>query len=926
MANEKKNRKRVKKPRQEWNPHWILKLLYTVFSVALSALKIAVGAAVTVMLILIICGVVFVGALGVYLQDDILTEAANWSIDGYDMDETSFIYYVDNGGNIQLLQQIFTTTDRQPATLDEIPQSLINATVAIEDKRFYEHQGVDWITTVKACANMFFGGDSQFGGSTITQQLVKNVTEEKSVTVQRKVMEIFRAQIFEKEYDKDLIIERYLNEIYLGKGCYGVKSAAAAYFGKELQDLTVAECASLISITNNPSMFNPYSTSVYMYKGEERDGAGRNRYRQLSVLNEMKEQGYLTQEEYEEAVNQEMVFKDGISDEDRWAVCETCGYGGTVKTYTQDGDKYFCPQCGSETPVTLDASRHVYSWFVDAVIIDVATDLAAQDGLKWDEMGEELRNTYLEQIQKGGYHIYTTLDMDVQNQVDKIYTDLNEIPTTRSTQQLQSAIVVIDNSTGDVVALSGGVGEKTDFFAYNKATQAKLQTGSSMKPISVYAPAFETGEISPATVIRDLPYSYNGGAFPRNDNRVYNYSRTVLSGIIRSVNTIAVGTLDEIGAQYSYDFAKNKFGLSYLTDSYKASNGKIMSDVAQSPLALGALTVGATVRQMAAAYATFPNDGVYREARTYTKVYNNQGSLVLDNTQESEKILSEKTVNYINYCLYQAVQGGTGTPAQIGGQNVAGKTGTTSSNKDRWFCGYTGYYTAAVWCGYNQPEKIVLTGNTSNPAARLWKKVMDPIHKGLARQGLYDGGSFRTVTVCLDSGKLATDACRADARGIARTDSAPCYSGDAPTKTCDKHVMVEYCVTGGGVTTEYCALFGDAEIEARSLVRLTEAEVREIQDAISVGLSSEFYDDSYVYLVDSEGDPLPWHGFRGNANSNSSAPYLECPLHTKEAWDAYQSTVETLPEETDPGIWGGDQPGGDQSGDDQPDGGDSGLW
>ena len=182
------------------------------------------------------------------------------------------------------------------------------------------------------------------------------------------------------------------------------------------------------------------------------------------------------------------------------------------------------------------------------------------------------------------------------------------------------------------------------------------------------------------------------------------------------------------------------------------------------------------------------------------------------------------------------------------------------------------------------------------------------------------------MTVCLDSGKLATDACRADARGIARTDSAPCYSGDAPTKTCDKHVMVEYCVTGGGVTTEYCALFGDAEIEARSLVRLTEAEVREIQDAISVGLSSEFYDDSYVYLVDSEGDPLPWHGFRGNANSNSSAPYLECPLHTKEAWDAYQSTVETLPEETDPGIWGGDQPGGDQSGDDQPDGGDSGLW
>ena len=232
MDNENTKKRRMKKPRQQWNPHWILKLLYTVVSVAFSLLKIAVGAAATVVLIVLVCGVVFIGTLGDYLQEDILTEAANWSIDDYGMDETSFVYYVDGNGNIQQLQQIFTTTDRQVATLEEIPQALIDATVAIEDKRFYEHQGVDWITTVKACLNMFFGGDSQFGGSTITQQLIKNVTDQKSVTVQRKVMEIFRAQIFEREYDKDLIMEEYLNRIYLGKGCYGVKSAAAEYFGK----------------------------------------------------------------------------------------------------------------------------------------------------------------------------------------------------------------------------------------------------------------------------------------------------------------------------------------------------------------------------------------------------------------------------------------------------------------------------------------------------------------------------------------------------------------------------------------------------------------------------------------------------------------------------------------------------------------------
>ena len=308
MANESNKRKRRKQLRQDWNPHWTLKLLYTVGSFALSLLKIAVGAAATVLMILVICGMVLLGTLGDYLQEDILTEAGNWSIDDYDVEETSFMYYVDRNGKVQQLQQIYTTTDRQWAPLEEIPQDLINATVAIEDKRFYEHQGVDWITTVKACLNMFFGGDSQFGVSTITQQLVKNVTGEKSVTVQRKVMEIFRAQIFEREYDKDIILEQYLNRIYLGRGCFGVKSAAAEYFGKELQSLTAAECASLISITNNPSLFNPFSENVFKYEGRETNGAERNRSRQLKVLYQMYEQGYLTREEYEQARDQEMVF------------------------------------------------------------------------------------------------------------------------------------------------------------------------------------------------------------------------------------------------------------------------------------------------------------------------------------------------------------------------------------------------------------------------------------------------------------------------------------------------------------------------------------------------------------------------------------------------------------------------------------------
>ena len=896
--------RRSRKPRQEWNPNWFVKILYTLGATALSVLKIAVGAAATVVMIVLICGVVFVGTLGDYLQNDILTEAASWSMDDYDLEETSFLYYVDNDGNIQLLQQIYTTTDRQWASLEEIPQSLIDATVAIEDKRFYEHQGVDWITTVKACVNMFFGGDSQFGGSTITQQLIKNVTDENSVTVQRKVMEIFRAQMFEKEYDKNVIMEQYLNRIYLGKGCYGVKSAAAAYFGKELQALTPAECASLISITNNPSLFNPYSTNVFMYKGEERDGAGRNRYRQLNVLSEMRNQGYLTDAEYAEAVAQELVFKEGIDNADRWAVCDQCGYQGTVSTFVSEGDNYYCPQCGSETHVSVDASQHVYSWFVDAVLIDVAGELARLDGREWDDLDETTRNYYLERIQKGGYHIYTTLDMDVQEQVDKIYTDLSNIPTTRSTQQLQSGIVVIDNTTGDIVALSGGVGEKDTFFAYNKATQAKLQTGSSQKPISVYAPAFEKGVASPATVVKDLPVTYEGGAWPKNDNRQYNYARTIFNGIVYSVNTISARTVEMTGYEYAFNFAKYNLGQSYLTEDYPLANGQSLNDLGQSPLALGALTVGATVRQMAQAYATFPNDGVFREARLFTKVYNGQGQLVLDNTQETKRVLSEKTANYMNYCLYNAANIGTGGAAIFGGQYIAGKTGTTSSNRDRWFCGYTSHYTAAVWCGYNQPEEIRLTGSTANPAARLWKMVMQPIHQGLPAEPLYNGNAFRTVAVCLDSGKLATDACRADVRGD-RVAYVNCYPEDAPTESCDKHVFVDYCVTGGGVATEYCYMYPDADIQSRSLVKLNQDEVNEIRSALAVGLQDVYGNDGYVYLVDRDGDPISWYGFDGNANSGYDAPYLMCPLHG----EAY---IDPFPDEEDPGwIWEEDPSAGD---------------
>ena len=891
MANNENKKKRTKKVRQEWKPHWLLRLLYGLWSAALSAVKIALGAVVTVLLIVLVCGFVFVGILGDYLQNDILVESQDYEMTITDLDQTSFVYALDNDGNIQLIQRIYTTVDREWASIDEIPQELINATVAIEDKRFFEHQGVDWITTVKACVNMFMGGSSTFGGSTITQQLVKNVTGEDSVTVQRKVMEIFRALYVEQQYDKDTIMEWYLNTIYLGRGCYGVKSAAAEYFGKELQSLTTAECAALISITNNPSLYDPYSTREYEFRDYGMtNGVQRNKIRQENTLEQMYEQGMLTEAEYEEAVAQELVFKSGIDELDRWNSCgnEECGYQGILGTFEAGESNYFCPLCGTQVTVETDASKAIYSWFVDAAIEDVAADLAARDGLRWASMTDEEQDVYMLRIQRGGYHIYTTLDMDVQAQVDEIYTDLSKIPSTNSAQQLQSAIVVIDNSTGDIVAIAGGVGEKDTHDAYSRATDALLQTGSSMKPLTVYAPAFELGVISPASVITDLPISYSGGNWPKNDNRKYNYTRTIYQGVTSSVNAVAVHTLDKIGFEYSLSFAENNLGITSLTESYTTSSGNHLTDLGYAPLAMGALTLGVSVREMSQAYATFANNGVFREARTYTKVYDSAGNLVLDNTQTTYQAMSEQTVNYMNLCLYSAANNGTGTSATFSGQNIYGKTGTTSSNKDRWFCGFTGYYTAAVWCGYDTPEQIRLS---TNPACQLWKKVMQPLHSGLSKVSLYSTSGMKSVTVCLDSGLLATEACKNDVRGD-RTASAYCYSDDVPDGYCDKHVEVEYCSTGGGVCTEYCHLFEDVKITEVALVKLTQSEVDDINAAKSVGLQAMYYQDNFVYLVNKSGDPIDWHGFGGKANKNVDAPYIVCTEHTKEAWEAYQAEKE----------------------------------
>ena len=870
-----KNRK--KKPeRQKWKPNFFVRILQLLWTLISSAVKVVVGAVATVVLIVMVCVLVFIGILGTYLQDDILPDS-DYILGTQELAQTSFMYNLDENGQIELLQQIYTTTDRQWASLDEIPEYLQHAAVAIEDKRFYEHQGVDWITTAKASIKMFFGSGGA-GGSTITQQLIKNDSGEDGVTVRRKVREIFRATSLEKNVSKDVIMEWYLNLIYLGEGCFGVKSAAAEYFGKELADLTLAECASLISITNNPSIYDPYSTVVNS-KGQ--DGMARNRDRYEDVLDQMLDQGWITEEEYEEAWNQELVLKRGI---DEKYACHECGFEGTASQFDQENKKFYCPQCGSlaDNVEESEEGTDFYSWFEEAVLEDVAEDLCAYYGMTWNSSN---RKIVMEMIKTGGYHIYTTLDPEVQAQVDLIYEDLEQIPQASSKQQLQSAIVVVDNSTGNIVALAGGVGIKDGFDYWCRATDSTLQTGSSLKPLTVYAPAFEAGLITPATIVDDIPLYYDGGkGYPNNDDYEYTGPQTVYYGITHSVNTIACRVLDTMTTRYSYNYATEYFGLSLLEEEVQSS-GQVLTDIGIAQLGMGALSYGLSVEEMTVGFATIANDGVYREGRLYTKVYDSNGNLILDNTQDSWVALSKKAADYMTYCLQNAVENGTGGSAIMYGMSVAGKTGSTSSYRDRWFVGFTPYYTAGVWCGYDEPEAI--RGLGYNPAARLWYKVMKPLHDDLPNKSLYDTSEMKNCTICLDCGLLATDACANDVRGN-RTTQVKLYREDFPEDECTCHVEVDYCVAGEGVCNEYCHLFEDNEIVKKSLVRMTQEKFEEYLKAETTTL-----DDSYIYLVDEDGKPVNFTGVDGDLNQGEGVtPYKVCTIHTKELWEATQTPTE----------------------------------
>lgn len=762
----------------------------------------------TMVLVLFLTTLIFACLFALYVKNNLSAQVD--SIDGFTLDQTSVIYYEDpKTGQDVVLRKLYGGANRTWVKYEDIPKNLIHACIAIEDKRFEDHQGVDWVTTLKACVKMFLGR-GEAGGSTITQQLVKNITGRDEVTVRRKLVEIFSALELEKKYTKKQIMELYLNVIALGENCEGVESASQVYFGKSVNELDLAECAALIGITNNPSIYDPYIN------------ADKNKERQVIILDQMLEQKYITQEQHDTAVAEELVLHNASGE--------------------ASGDEDY------------------YSYFEDQVINDVVRDLSEKTG--YDQ------TIVRKMLMTGGYKIYSTLNPDVQAAVEEVYQNLDNIPNTASSQQLQSGIVIIDNKTGDVVAVAGGVGEKQGSLILNRATQSYLSPGSTIKPVSVYAPALELGLITPATVMDDTPYSFTDARhWPKNSDSIYRGLMNINEAVGLSINTIPVKLVAQMTPEYSFEFAKEKMGLSTLVSSYVNAAGDTFSDVDLAPLAMGGLTRGVTVKAMAQAYATFANEGVYREARTYTKVVDSDGKVVLDNTQQSHVAMKDMTAWYITYMLENTVESGTGTAAQIANMTVAGKTGTTTSDFDRWFAGYTPYYTGVVWCGYDDPEEVVLTDSSTNPAIVLWQKVMEQVHDGLANKEFNKPTNVVECTVCRDSGLLMTDACREDPRG-SRAVTVELSLYDVPTQNCDVHKEVEICGASGHVVNEYCK-----QVEGNTTKTVGLLDVSRAFPVRGITVQDQ------AYAVPNDSLPA---GYYPALSPDVDAINVECYIHTRD--------------------------------------------
>ena len=659
---------------------------------------------------------------------------------------------VDSKGKV--IAELSGDENRKIITFDKMPKNLVNAYISIEDERFYNHNGVDFKRTSAAIATyIFHRGSSSFGGSTITQQLVKNITQEdqdKGIEgVTRKVKEWAKAYQIERMLSKDQILELYLNIIFVGGGNYGVESGAKYYFNKSASKLSLAECAFLAGINNAPNSYNPFGD--YSYKKDQNKKEKINN-RAKTVLAKMLEQGYINQEDHDKA-------------------CEKIDKGLKFKQ--------------------TKTNKAVYSYLADATLTQVINDMMEEK--KWTK---EYASTY---VYGGGLTIYSTQDSNVQKKMLNVMDKNSKTyqRTSRKTkgknkkyEKSQSAMVVIDNKTGYVVGCVGGLGTKNTVRGLNRATQSPRQTGSAIKPLVDLLPGIEEGIINPATVYYDnktiFSGAYTSGKYsPKNQSR-YRGAINLRQAVTTSQNIPFVKVMAEVTPPVGREYLR-KMGVTTLSDTQ--DNGL--------SLAIGGLFKGITPLEMAAAYATIANDGVYRTPLFYTKVVDHNGKNIIVAKQEKTNVCSKQTAYIIKNMLTSVVKdaGATAPYCAISGMDVAAKTGTTNSDYDRWLCGFTNYYSGATWYGFDQNEPVYYSGN---PAGQIWSAIMKSLHKGKANSKFKKPDGIVSLKVCNATGLRASKKCKDTHYEIFVRGKEP----DTCTETGSKGIDI--CKETGLIANEYC--------------------------------------------------------------------------------------------------------------------------
>lgn len=661
----------------------------------------------------------------------------------------TFVY--DSEGN--LIKELQGDENRKIITLNDMPAYLPKAFIAIEDERFYDHHGVDIKRTAAATVTYIFNkGSSSFGGSTITQQLIKNITNEKEdegkAGIQRKIREMSRAYQIEKIISKSQILELYLNIIYLGgygKNICGVEVASEYYFGKSADELSLSESAYLAGINHSPNNYNPFT---------ETNNTEKIKKRTKTVLEKMKELGMISNEDFDKAISEVdagLEFKQG------------------------------------NLSSGIDMSYHLA-----AAIEEVVNQMVEEKGMSYEYAKSRLYG--------GGYKLYTTEVRSIQSRMQEEYVKDKYIVKSKknSGQHSQSAMVIIDYKTGNVVGCVGGLGTDVNALGLNRIYSAR-QPGSSIKPIASIAPSLEKKIITAGTVYDDSPTTFNNGKYDPKNSSGYKGLINVRKAIEVSSNVVEVKIMSELGPENSIKFLE-QLGLNHLDD--KEDNGLA--------LVLGGLTHGATPLEMAGAYATIANGGEYITPTFYSKLVDSQGKTVLQPKQEKRRVMSEGTAYITKSILKAPVIGsnGTATNCKISGMDVGAKTGTTDSNKDRWLCGITPYYAAATWFGFDDPEVINYSGN---PSAKIWAAIMQDIHKDLPKKTFEKPSNIVTAKICKDSGKSATSSC-------SNTYTEEFVSGTVPS-ACTGHSKVKVCKETGKLANEFCT-----NVEERSGLQPPEKE------------------------------------------------------------------------------------------------------